>query len=54
MLNIAIRTKQDLDLVLELIEALAGCLEETPEERVLIDLVLALEIWETKRWNEML
>ena len=52
MPNITIETELQCQSVVERIADLAGCLEDTPEERELINLQLAFEIWESKRWRE--
>jgi len=42
----------DAGKALKLIEALGGCLEESAEERALIDLVFKFEVWEAKeQWR---
>jgi hypothetical protein len=51
MPKITIETELHCQQVSERIEELAGCLEDTPEEGELIALVLAFEVWETKRWR---
>lgn len=52
MPKIAIQNELECQRVVERIEELAGCLEDTPEEQELIDLVVAFEEWEAKRWPE--
>lgn len=46
-----IESELDAQRVVERISELAGCLEDTPEERELIELVDQIEAWETKRWR---
>ena len=38
----------DYETALREVEAMAGCLEQTPEESVLIELLLAIAIYETR------
>lgn len=48
MPRITISSDLDRQRAAERIEDLTGCLEGSAEERELIDLVLALEVWDTK------
>ncbi|MBX9911215.1 MAG: hypothetical protein K2Z25_21235 [Beijerinckiaceae bacterium] len=41
-------TEEQYESVKERIAALAGCMEDTPEEGELITLQLAVEVWESK------
>ena len=41
-------SEADAVKAIELIEALTGCVEESAEERALIDLIFKLEVWEAK------
>lgn len=43
-----IRNEADYQAALQRREDLAGCLEDTPEERELIAVQLAIEVWETR------
>lgn len=43
-----IKTQADYEAALERIEQLTGAPEDTPEERMLIQLVLDVEIWRAK------
>lgn len=43
-----IQSYADCEKVRDRIADLAGCLEETPEERELIELELVVTIWDTK------
>jgi hypothetical protein len=49
MPKITIETDDDHRRVMKRIAELAGCLDDTKEERELIDLALAIEIWDAKR-----
>lgn len=51
MPKLTIETELQCQQVTERIAELVGCIEDTPEERELIELMLAYEIWETKRWK---
>lgn len=44
----AIQSDSDYQRVLERLADLAGCLEDTPEERELIQLEFKLAVWESK------
>lgn len=44
-----IGTHTQYEEVIARIADLAGCLEDTPEERELADLFLEIKIWETKK-----
>lgn len=47
-----IETELQCQSVVERIDDLVACLEDTPEERELVELQLAVEIWDTKRWRD--
>lgn len=43
-----LRDKADYEAALREVEELAGCLEKTDEERALVRILLAVEIYEAK------
>lgn len=43
-----ISTQADYDAAIERIQELSGCLEDTPEERGMIELVEAVEAWHAR------
>ncbi|WNJ93035.1 hypothetical protein [Bosea sp. 685] len=51
MPSITIETEEQLHSVERRIAQLASCLDDTPEKRELVELTLAYDIWETKRWK---
>jgi hypothetical protein len=53
MPQIAIETELDCQRAIERIAGLGGCLEGTAEERELIELSVAVEVWEAKRWPHL-
>ena len=48
MPNVVITNVQEYEAATQEVQDLSGALEGTPEERRLIDLVLAIEIWDAK------
>jgi len=43
-----IQSEADYQAAMQRREDLAGCLEDTPEERELIAVQLAIDVWETR------
>lgn len=43
-----IKTEAEYDAAQQRLDALIGCLEDTPEEIELIEVQLAIVVWETK------
>lgn len=47
-LNIEIRTMEEREIALNLVQKLSGAPEDTPEESRLVMLIEAIEIWDSK------
>ena len=47
-MKVLLKTQADYNAAVDRIQELTGATEGSPEERLLIDLILAVEIWRSK------